>query len=182
MSCKHACMFGCVEYLKTCSHQRTRGCIRAEAARHVPDVLDSCWSPDSRLNTPGRNNYRQKRRKKERSTSLKLDAYNIYIQRPIKQNVTTTRTDWFMAYYRRIVTLLFKTQVSVTWFQKGYTSLLSAGPRARSYRLFGATFPTASRNLELVITFTLNFLHRRWDKYIIVLTNSAITLQHGISI
>lgn len=41
------------------------------------------------------------------------------------------------------------------------TSLLSAGPRARSYRLFGAMFPTASRNLGLVMVFTLSFLDSR---------------------
>ncbi|TNN66012.1 hypothetical protein EYF80_023768 [Liparis tanakae] len=29
-----------------------------------------------------------------------------------------------------------------------------------SYRLFGATFPTLSRNLKLVIAFTLSFLSR----------------------
>lgn len=54
--------------------------------------------------------------------------------------------------------------------------MLSAGPRARSYRLFGATFPTASRNLELVIAFTLNFLDRRREECIIILTASTITL------
>lgn len=41
------------------------------------------------------------------------------------------------------------------------TSLLSAGPRARSYRPFRATFPTPSSNLTLVINFTLSFLDGR---------------------
>lgn len=45
--------------------------------------------------------------------------------------------------------------------QQRPTSLLSAGPRARSYRLFGVMFPTASRNVALVIVFTLNFLYEK---------------------
>lgn len=58
---------------------------------------------------------------------------------------------------------------------------MSAGPRARSYRLFGATFPTASRNRSLVIAFTLNFLDRAWKQCFMMLTastlNSSVILQ-----
>lgn len=121
--------------LSPCLHQRTVDCTRAVAALHVPGALDSCWSPDSRLHKPDIKKKHQESNIKKRKKCLTI-------------------------YYRYVITGLYDTE-HWTWFERRHTSLLSAGPRARSYKLFGATFPTASRYLWLVIAFTLSFLDRR---------------------
>lgn len=38
-------------------HQRTAGCTQVGAALRVPGVLDSCWSPGNRWNTPGKKHH-----------------------------------------------------------------------------------------------------------------------------
>lgn len=118
-------VLGCVCGAYSCSHRKTAGCTRAEGAPRVPGVLDSCWSPGSRLNTPG--------------------------QRTIACLKTGKKTGQDNFVWRFVG-------------GGGRASLLSAGPKARSYKLLGATFPTASRNRELVMVFTLNFLDRGKEK------------------
>lgn len=81
MSRKHVCTafiicICCGMYLWAGSHQKTVGCIQAEAAQHVPGVPDSCWSPDSRLNTPGKYNNTQQNEKRI-CRNLKLTIINF---------------------------------------------------------------------------------------------------------